>query len=305
MSDCSICGSDQSELLFETHDRLFNFADTYNYWRCLTCGLVYLAPQPNWAARAEHYRTTYRGYHYVESEASRLQRWGMRYGLAKRLRILQPFVCFTEKRTLLDVGCGSGNFIDWAATYTNWHALGLERVDSLMGQTTTSNRRLQGDLHALPLDTDTIDIVTLWTVLEHLSDPLTGLREAARVLRRGGLIVVRTVWTKSRVARLFHHNWVGVDAPRVLYAFSQKALTQLLDLAGFRIERIGSFFHDFHPSLWSLRNWCDEKISQRSVHTLINRTASSWAARLLTFPFFALQTAQNRNSFVTVIARRR
>lgn len=305
MSICQICGTTERTLHCITHDRLFDFGEKYRYWRCAHCDAIYLDPQPNWAERMRHYQADYRGYHYVESERSALQRWGMNYGLHKRLRIVRSAGLARERTLeLLDVGCGSGNFVDWVAAKTAWRATGVERVDLLFGaHHQPQTNILQSDLHALGIRDKSVDVVTLWTVLEHLADPLAGLVEAARVLRKDGVLVVRTVCHQSWAAKLFGPNWVGLDAPRVLFAFAPRSLEVLFNKAGFRIESSGSYFHDFHPYQWSIRNLVSSQIKSERVRNLLVRAAGSWPSRLLTFPFFACQTWQMRNSFVTLIAR--
>ncbi|MBI3724080.1 class I SAM-dependent methyltransferase [bacterium] len=47
-----------------------------------------------------------------------------------------------------------------------------------------------GDAHALPIATGSAGVVTLFEVLEHLSDPLQAFKEVSRVLAPGGMLVL-------------------------------------------------------------------------------------------------------------------
>jgi SAM-dependent methyltransferase len=46
-----------------------------------------------------------------------------------------------------------------------------------------------GDAHRLPFADETLDVVTMFEVLEHLSEPWTAIEEARRVLRAGGTLL--------------------------------------------------------------------------------------------------------------------
>lgn len=300
---CHLCGSEKAQPLFETFDRLRNLPEPYCFVRCETCGLVYVNPRPTWAERAAHYDPAYRGYHRLETEPSLLQRRSMEYGLHKRYQVIASH-CHSGK--LLDIGCGGGDFAAWMRQQPDWHAYGLERV-SAMASAAYRHYRLPvivGDQLQLALRSASFDVVTLWTVLEHLADPAQGLRECARILKPGGVLVVRTVTTDSWSARAFGPCWVGYDAPRILVVFSRRTLRQFLRQTGFEVLQLSCQFHDYYPFLWSWRNLCQAYIASPAWRAVANRVAGSWLMRLASFPFFALQTLLGGNSFVTGVARR-
>jgi SAM-dependent methyltransferase len=51
---------------------------------------------------------------------------------------------------------------------------------------------VQGDLHALPFARESVDVILMTEVLEHLAEPWVALRECHRVLRAQGVLVVTT-----------------------------------------------------------------------------------------------------------------
>ena len=73
----------------------------------------------------------------------------------------------------------------------------IDRANSLAADSGLSNIQFQvADIHDLPFDDDSFDIVFSSAVLEHLPDPVSALRELRRVTRTGGITaIIRTDWT--------------------------------------------------------------------------------------------------------------
>jgi len=76
---------------------------------------------------------------------------------------------------------------------------------------------LQGDLHCLPLRSESADVVLLTEVLEHLRQPWNALRECHRVLRPGGIVLITT-----RFMYPFHAE------PHDYYRYTDEGLRELL-----------------------------------------------------------------------------
>jgi ubiquinone/menaquinone biosynthesis C-methylase UbiE len=94
-----------------------------------------------------------------------------------------------------DLGCGTGHT---AATLAP-HVRTVLGVDQSAAMLRTARKRTadfanvdlrQGSLEALPLDDDSVDGVLLVLALTYVAHPRRALREASRVLRSGGRIVV-------------------------------------------------------------------------------------------------------------------
>lgn len=304
---CNLCGGNAPRPLFTTHDRLLDTPEPYHFVQCAQCGLIYVDPQPVWAERAAHYPAAYRGYHAPATGGAVLQRQGMAVGFAKRYRLIAEHLTQSPVAgRLLDIGCGNGDFLDWLAPQPGWRVVGIDRNPAVVPtlSATAEWPLVAGDTLDLPFAAGTFDVVTLWSVLEHLADPAQALAECVRVLRLGGLLVVRTVNSESWGCRFFGPNWIGYDAPRVLFVFSTTTLDQLLRQSGCEPVVSGHYFHDFYPFLWSLHNCCHERLGNRALCTTLDQYAHSWPVRLLTWPFFARLTSRGENSFVTTIARK-
>ncbi len=97
----------------------------------------------------------------------------------------------------LDIGTGTGAILELLAPLCQ-HATGLDASREMLSiarsrleDSGLKNAQVRhGDLFSLPMDAESIDLVTIHQVLHFLSDPDGALEEAARVLQPGGRIVI-------------------------------------------------------------------------------------------------------------------
>lgn len=94
----------------------------------------------------------------------------------------------------LDVGCGAGMAAAMAAA-RGARVAGIDAADALLAiarERTDGGDFRQGDIEALPFADDTFDLVTGFNAFQFAGDPARALREAGRVAKPGGLIVIMT-----------------------------------------------------------------------------------------------------------------
>ena len=104
------------------------------------------------------------------------------------------------RASVLDVGCGPGTITrDFATLVAPGRVVGMDRSQEIVAAAAAefSDRAnlefVAGDVYELPFPSGTFDIVHAHQVLQHLEQPVTALREMARVCRPGGLVAVRDV----------------------------------------------------------------------------------------------------------------
>jgi SAM-dependent methyltransferase len=94
----------------------------------------------------------------------------------------------------LDVGCGAGMAAQLAAA-RGAQVSGIDAAETLLGiarRRTPAGDFRRGDLEELPFNDDSFDVVTAFNSLQYAGNPTMALREARRVTRPGGLVVIAT-----------------------------------------------------------------------------------------------------------------
>ena len=227
--DCELCGGSDPRLLFVAKDRYGDPASEFRVVRCKTCRLVYVNPRPTDDCISAFYPADYFDDEVLHKS---IDPESLLWLEARRLRDIERFA---SGRSILDVGCGTGQFLG-AAKAAGWTTLGVE-VSTLAAGYAREHYGLdviQKDVLAAQLPDETFDVVTMWMVLEHLHHPRPVLGEVFRVLKPGGLFVALVPNISSTQARIFGPTWPPLDVPRHLYHFSQDTLRQLAASAGLR-----------------------------------------------------------------------
>ncbi len=141
--------------------------------------------------------------------------------------------------SVLEPGCGRGMLLK------TFHGMGcecygLERPDFPSGEIDEGIRFSKGDIYNMPYKDESFDLVILWYVLEHLSDPLTALLESRRVLKKGGIFLVAVPNIASWQAQWFGRDWFHLDVPRHTFEFSEQTLARLIEKAGLKAPEASS-----------------------------------------------------------------
>ncbi len=155
---------------------------------------------------------------------------------------------------VLDAGCGSGRVFQHRLAGQVGRVVGIDVTDEGRGNPNLDDA-IRGDLSALPLRGETLDLVIVSHVAEHLTEPEDVFRELARALRPGGRLLVLTPSRWHYVplaARLFPHRlhvafgrWRGIEAedvfPTAYRANTAGRLRALAESAGLTVERLERF----------------------------------------------------------------
>jgi SAM-dependent methyltransferase len=137
---------------------------------------------------------------------------------------------------LLDVGTGFGFFLV-EMKKRGWEAEGVEISQKAMdyARDVFGLTILPGPLEKAGFPDNDFDAVTAFYVIEHLSHPMGFLRECYRILKPGGLLLLRYPHTTpvKNLLEFFGIKNRLYDLPAHLSDFSPKMIQQCLEKIGF------------------------------------------------------------------------
>ena len=152
------------------------------------------------------------------------------------------------KGRILDIGCARGLFLSLMRE-EGWKTFGLELNDNTAhhARNVIGLDVKSGNLSDAHFGVQSFDVITIWHVLEHLSDPILTINECNRILKKGGKLVIAVPNADSLQAKISGRFWFHLDVPYHLYHFNVRNLCLLLERFSFKINKIRHFSFEFNP----------------------------------------------------------
>jgi SAM-dependent methyltransferase len=144
---------------------------------------------------------------------------------------LKMFKDLIPKRgTVLYYGCGTGGFLDYLSR-KEYTAFGVEINSNARAQAIEKKQKAVASWKELP--DQKFDFISLWHVLEHVSDLQACVSEIKKRLDSKGIALIAVPNLESFDAVYYGEYWAAYDVPRHFWHFSQKGIRQLFVLNGF------------------------------------------------------------------------
>ncbi len=274
---CPYC-SHESFLLSKAKDRNRKITDhSFSYYRCKTCGLVFLNPVPD---DIDQYYPD--NYYHIPTSTDFLSETapGEQHKLDQIIR-------FKDSGRLLEIGPSTGTFA-WISKQHGYEVQTIEMdaqcsnyLNNVAGIPTINTADTCGALFTL----DPFDVIVMWQVIEHLPSPWETLRSVSEKVKLGGIVVLAAPNPSSFGFRLLGKNWPHLDAPRHLRLIPMQLLEQWMSDLGFIKEfettndhaskqwNTFSWYYTLRNSKWLA--WMSDSLSQKFGHW-ISKLASPW-----------------------------
>jgi ADP-heptose:LPS heptosyltransferase/2-polyprenyl-3-methyl-5-hydroxy-6-metoxy-1,4-benzoquinol methylase len=227
---CEACSGERFVLIYSKHG--------HRFWRCKSCGLQRIHPQPSDATLASIY-----GQHYYDA-------WGMdrdeeavrEIKLTSFRGLLRAVPRLPEGAAALDCGAATG-FLMEVAEEMGLRPCGIELSEFGAAQIRKrfgDERVYQGpfeEAHFEALGEEPFDVAFMFDFIEHVRDPGAVLHKAHGLLKSGGRLLICTPNAASPSSRLMRSYWPHVKVEHLFY-FSASNLRLMLERAGFSVDSV-------------------------------------------------------------------
>ena len=217
-----------------------------------TFGFLETIPQPDLEKLPEYYKSD----DYISHTDSKRNLFERTYHIIKKMALRRKLSLINsfskEKGVLLDVGCGTGDFLEFSKT-KGWRVVGIEPNNQarVIANKKTNNSVYKTD-HLLNLDNHSFDIITLWHVLEHLPNLEEHIAVFKRLLKPNGTLIIAVPNFKSYDAKIYKTYWAAFDVPRHLWHFSKESIKILMETFNMNVVKMYPMqFDAFYVSLLS------------------------------------------------------
>ncbi len=248
---CLVCGSNQFEPFLVCKDYTVS-KENFNIVSCKACGFKFTNPRPDNSILGDYYKAeeyvshtnTKKGivnklYHAVRS-----------YTLKNKVKMINSYV---SRGTILDYGCGTGMFLA-ECKKGGWNAFGMEPGDSARYIASEQGLNVFSDKGRIQtyITDQTFSVITLWHVLEHVTDMDETLAFFKARLQKDGVLIIAVPNHVSYDAINYKEHWAAYDVPRHLHHFELKSMKTLLENSGFKLTETKPMkFDSFYVSMLS------------------------------------------------------
>jgi 2-polyprenyl-3-methyl-5-hydroxy-6-metoxy-1,4-benzoquinol methylase len=275
---CPLCGGENFELYLTAKDHTVS-KEVFELKKCANCNFIVTSPRPDSKSIGEYYASE----DYISHSGKSTTVFDKIYLAARNLtltwkhQLIKEY--FQKPAHILDYGCGTGEFLShmknkgWKVSAVEPNKTARDKANLLVGN------KVSQDL--LSVKDHSIEVITLWHVLEHIHDLNSTILKLKSLLTSGGVIILAVPNPNSRDSVYYKNNWAGYDVPRHLWHFTQDTMAMLLKKNGLKLIAIKPMKLDsYYVSLLSegYKNAGQSKITS-AVKALVRGFISNTSAR--------------------------
>jgi 2-polyprenyl-3-methyl-5-hydroxy-6-metoxy-1,4-benzoquinol methylase len=237
LTNCPICNSSSFSPFIECTDYTVS-KNKFTIVQC-TCGFRFTNPRPEEAEAGKYYQSEDYISHSNTKKGiiNRLYQSARKYTLKKKLSLVRK-VSGKEQGGLLDLGCGTGEFLN-TCKQNGWKVQGIEPSPDARDFASKQYGLTVHETNKWDQFADkTFDIVTAWHVLEHVYKLEETAKQVKRILSPNGTFVVALPNCSSADAKFYKQYWAAYDVPRHIWHFTPPDVKRFFENNGFTLKEV-------------------------------------------------------------------
>lgn len=251
LEKCIVCGSSQFEPFLVCKDYTVSQVN-FNIVSCKSCGFKFTNPRPENSVIGDYYKAEEYVSHSntTKGVVNKLYHSVRNYTLKQKLKLISSYV---SRGTMLDYGCGTGMFLN-VCKNDGWETYGMEPDDNARKMSIEKGLDVFSDKDKVSdyIADKKFNAITLWHVLEHVTDMGSTLSFFKSKLNDDGVLIIAVPNHVSYDAQYYKEFWAAYDVPRHLHHFDINSMTSLVEKAGFKFQESKPMkFDSFYVSMLS------------------------------------------------------
>lgn len=250
IESCVVCGSKEQKEFLKVKDHMIT-KEEFTIVECKNCGFHFTNPIPEKEKIGDYYKSE----EYISHSSSKKGVINFLYNIVRNKTLKQKVKWVRNAvhgKRLLDIGSGTGHFLR-AAKDNGFEGYGIEPDEDARTYAHKENHVRSCDQSELyNLEKNSVDVITMWHVLEHVYELKKDVDRMHEILSAGGKIFVAVPNMNSYDARFYKQYWAAYDVPRHLYHFQQQDISKFFMDRGFELEKVIPMKYDsFYVSMLS------------------------------------------------------
>jgi len=213
----------------------------FNYIRCENCDMIYVSPRLKEDLNKEIHSQERYMEHYKYKLIPSID---YRRNVLAENKYKQIMNFFSQPGKVLDIGCGLGEVLSvfqengWECTGVDFNQFAIDYAREHFGINVINKDIFEYDQES------EFDLIMLWGILEHTYQPEKIVQKAYALLKKRGMLLIEVPSSESLLVR--YCEMTGKEAYRTFEAgrhqmlFSRKAITEICEKSGFRLEKLVS-----------------------------------------------------------------